>query len=89
MAICIQGDSLWEDRFSGTPDYASYNTLRGGKCGAKDDCESLCYSLLEMWNGMTSEPLLALVCYLVGLARLCESCSRQYHSLAKHASELR
>ena len=47
----VQGESTWEDHFSGTPDYASSHTLRGGRCSAKDDCESLCYSLLELWNG--------------------------------------
>lgn len=48
--MLLQGELL-EDRFSGTPDYASNNSLRGGRCAAKDDCESLAYSLLEMWNG--------------------------------------
>ena len=47
----MQGDCLLEAHFSGTPDYASSRTLRGGRCAAKDDCESLCYSLLELWNG--------------------------------------
>jgi len=47
----VQDDNKLEEKFSGTPDYASSSALRGGRCGAKDDCESLCYSLFEMWSG--------------------------------------
>ena len=37
--------------FVGTPDYASIWALRGGVQGARDDIESLGYSLLEMYLG--------------------------------------
>ena len=39
------------DSFVGTPDYASIRALQGFRQGARDDIESLGYSLLEMFLG--------------------------------------
>merc|ERR1712130_734584 len=44
-----KGDDM-EDYFCGTPDFASSNALKGLRCGPRDDCESLAYSFLQLWN---------------------------------------
>ena len=51
-SVALQGERSLEDKFCGTPDFASTNALLGGKCGPKDDCESLCYSYLQLWNSV-------------------------------------
>jgi hypothetical protein len=43
------------DQFVGTPDYASCSALMGRRQRAKDDIESLGYSLLEMYLGEVAE----------------------------------
>lgn len=54
MAIVISWQGTWEEgHFCGTPDFASTDALNSKRSGAKDDCESLCYTLLQLWNGTT------------------------------------
>lgn len=41
--------------YVGTPDYASLSALGQRQQGCADDCEALAYTLLEMWQGESSE----------------------------------
>ncbi|GAX77166.1 hypothetical protein CEUSTIGMA_g4611.t1 [Chlamydomonas eustigma] len=50
------------DQFVGTPDYASCSALMGRRQRAKDDIESLGYSLLEMYLGCGTLPWDITVC---------------------------
>ena len=53
VKACPQDDdsAVSQDAFVGTPDYASISALNGRRQGARDDIESLGYSLLEMYLG--------------------------------------
>lgn len=68
--LLLQRETLGTEKFCGTPDFASSNALRGGKCGAKDDCESLCYGYMQLWNCEESPCRAGSACSEVGW-RLC------------------